>query len=173
MLKILRSSHCKAITVSLAVFLSTILSGCGFALKKPQPLPFHEVQLIMTGCPQVKNALNAYLTSHALKVTEDGHELRPILTVQCPVLEKEPLVYDGEGQLRRQRLFYKLTAELTTTKSHVIELKTIREQQLNSNQSLGDEAEASVIIKEMQTSLFYQLITQLSKAEYANNLSRA
>lgn len=157
------------------IILSISLNGCGFALKRPQPLSFHEVQLEMAGCPHVENVLHAYLVSHQIKVYSYKQEKRPLLVVQCPTLEKIPLVYDGEGQLRRQRLIYQLNAEFTMQDQvpHKISLKTVREQQLNSDQSLGDESETHMIIREMQNTLFHQLMNQLARIDHADNLSHS
>lgn len=155
----------------LALFLVSI-SGCGFHLKKPQPLPFKEIQLEMSGCPQIQNALHSYFTSQKIRVKNKPRTSRPILTVHCPVLEIQPLVYDGEGQLRRQRMFYALTAELTTAqKSYSFEVKTTRERQLNSQQSLGDAAENSMILKEMQEELFHQLSAKLSQLTHLSQVT--
>lgn len=147
----------------LLALLLLAISGCGFHLKKPQPLPFKEMQLVMNGCPQIQNALHSYFTSQKIRVKDKYRAGRPVLTVHCPVLEIQPLVYDGEGQLRRQRLFYALTAELTTTQSYSFEVKTTRERQLNSQQSLGDAAENTMILKEMQEELFHRLSAKLSQ----------
>ncbi|MCS5707877.1 hypothetical protein CC99x_003060 [Candidatus Berkiella cookevillensis] len=149
----------------LSAFSVVIISGCGFHLKKPQPLPFKEIQLQMSGCTQIQNALHSYFTSQKIRVKSKYRASRPALTVHCPTLEIQPLVYDGEGQLRRQRMFYAFTAEFTTpqSQSYTFEIKTTRERQLNSQQSLGDAAENTMILKEMQEELFHQLSVKLSQ----------
>lgn len=147
------------------------LMGCGFALKQSQPMPFQSVELKMAGCPHFQQALRTNLRAHHVTVYDLAPQeiSSPVLTVQCPILTTEPLVYDGGGQLRRQRLHYSISAELITSSTVELTAKTIREQQLNSNQSLGDEAEIKLIVQEMQETLIQQLMNQLSRhTHYAN-----
>jgi len=145
------------------------LNGCGFHLRTPHPNAIHELELQFTeSCPKFENQLRSYLKSSRIDVydyeakndTKIQNEGMALLQIGCPKSSQQPLVYDGEGQLRRERLRLKLTATLNHHKEIVLE--TTRERQLNSNQSLGDSAEKNMIIREMQETLFYQLQSQIS-----------
>ncbi len=145
------------------------LNGCGFHLRNPHPNALDKLELHFTAkCPKFENQVRSYLKSYNIDVydyhTQDDDNTQynhmPLLKVDCPKSSAQPLVYDGEGQLRRERLKLKLTATLNHHKEIVLE--TTRERQLNSNQSLGDSTEKVMIIREMQDALIYQLLNQIS-----------
>lgn len=169
--------------VTIALLIS-ITGGCGFHLRKPQPLPFQAVYLKMSGCPSIKQAFKAHLIQHRCQVFDapaaesaSGAESVPErvrLDVQCPVLETQPLVYDGKGQLRRQRLHYTLQGTLAKdTQTHAALASTTREQQLNYNQTLADAAETEMLLQEMQASLFQQITAQLSRLQLSGQPNHA
>tara|TARA_R110002110_G_scaffold415800_1_gene656253 strand:- start:5288 stop:5800 length:513 start_codon:yes stop_codon:yes gene_type:complete len=156
------------------------LHGCGFHLRNPHPGSFDAIELqVLANCPKFENQLRSYLQSYNIKIYEhqkqdketNDYEFspesntqfrqRPLLKISCPSLTQQPLVYDGEGQLRRERLTSSLSATINYHKN--IELEVTREHQLNSNQSLADNAEKVIIISEMQDDLFYKLLTHMAK----------
>lgn len=147
-----------------SLLLICFLTGCGFYLRKPPPIAFDKVALHSSGCLKFEYQLSTFLESNQITVLNTQATQAPILTMSCPVLTTQPLVYDAEGQLRRERLYYTLTGNLTRSeKTDAFELKTLRERQLNTQQTLADETEKTILIKEMQEELFYRLLNKLSE----------
>ena len=141
-----------------------VLNGCGFHLRKPNPAHLEQVNVQFTSnCPRFENQFHAYFASYGIDVRENlkPDASTPSLRLDCPILDEQPLVYDGEGQLRRERLKLRLTAEFN---QQPLPLSAIRERQLNSNQPLADNNEKSLIVQEMQEDILYKLLSHLSKS---------
>lgn len=149
------------------VVLSLCVSNCGFHLRKANAHHLSSVLVqFSNNCPRFENQLHSYFQSHHIDVrqydeTSDTSNSGPLLVLGCPVLTEQPLVYDGEGQLRRERL--NLSFDVAINQQPSLALSIMRERQLNSNQSLADNAEKKLIIEEMQESLLYQLLTKMAK----------
>lgn len=156
----------------LTIILCVLLSSCGFTFKRAQPLPFHSIQLRDNGCPAFSQQFTKQLYLHhvnVLSAEEPTHDAIPILSIECPTLKEQPLVYDNDGQLRRQRYTYQVSARWENQTWPMLHTQQVREHQLNSNQTLGDDSEKALILKEMQRNLIRQLINQLSQQNYYAN----
>lgn len=149
------------------VVLTLCVSNCGFHLRKTDAHHLSSVSIqLSNNCPKFENQLHSYFQSHHIDVrqydeTSDTSNTPPLLVLGCPALTEQPLVYDGEGQLRRERI--NLSFDVAINQQPSLTLSIMRERQLNSNQSLADNAEKKLIIEEMQESLLYQLLTKMAK----------
>lgn len=96
------------------------------------------------------------------------HYQAPILQVITENMSTQPLVYGPDSELRRERLTLEVIFSFGLVKDpKLISLRTSRERQLISSQHLGDNAEKTLIEKEMQTDIINQLFRHLDSEHFS------
>lgn len=154
----------------------TVLLGCGFHLRGTHALdqtqlPF-DILTIEPYAPEdrLQQDLALRLESYAVKIVKESTpwtlQWEPLL------LETSPIAFGQNGELVREKLRLTLRYRLKHTNQVVAQkmLWTERQHHLNVGSQLATQEERSAILKEMQTDLIAQIVLQLSKIHYANNL---
>lgn len=157
-------------TKSLAILtmgLSLFISGCGFHLRTNQVElgdKFPVIVLQRTGTHTFHQALQRALTLASSTVIVDPCDTDtdvPRLTIIAMQTTQQPLVYGPDSELRRERLRMSVKFSFSNPTPMEIDLYSVRDRQLNSNQYLGDNAEKSMIEQEMQADIISQLLLYL------------
>ncbi|MGE3318647.1 MAG: LPS assembly lipoprotein LptE [Candidatus Berkiella sp.] len=161
-------------TKSLAMLtlgLSLFLSGCGFHLRTSQVElgnKFPVMVLQRSGSHTFHQALQRALTIASTQVIVDpcADADIPRLTIVSMQTTQQPLVYGPDSELRRERLRMSVRFSFANPTPTEIDLYSVRDRQLNSNQYLGDNAEKSMIEQEMQADIIDQLLQYLESRRF-------
>ena len=151
---------------SLMVLMVT-LSACGFHLRQSHihlGAKYPTVILPYSSTHTFHQSLHRALVAASIHVLEEPppDTSYPKLIVRSQHLAQQPLVYGPDSELRRERL--RMTVAFSFDADQ-FEIFTERDRQLNSNQTLGDNAEKVLIEQEMQADIIDQLLRYLE----ANN----
>lgn len=161
----------KALAI-LTLGFSLLCSGCGFHLRTNQVELGNKFPVIVvprTGTHTFHQALQRALTLSSTQVIVDPREADadvPSLSIISMQTTQQPLVYGPDSELRRERLRMSVRFSFTNPTPVEIDLYSVRDRQLNSNQYLGDNAEKSMIEQEMQADIIAQLLQYLESARF-------
>jgi len=160
---------------SLLIFtLVLLLGGCGFHLRQNSVELGNKFPIIVlprSGSHTFHQALQRALKQSSTDVivesstTLDDADL-PRLTIIAMQTTQQPLVYGPDSELRRERLRMSVSFTFANPTPTQIDLYSVRDRQLNSNQYLGDNAEKSMIEQEMQVDIIRQLLQYLESAKF-------
>jgi outer membrane lipopolysaccharide assembly protein LptE/RlpB len=160
---------------SLSIFglIVLLVSGCGFHLRKNSfeiGNKFPIIVLQRSGSHTIYQALHRALTLSSTEVlTESSISVDadlPRLSIVSMETTQQPLVYGPDSELRRERLRMAVSFSFANPTPTQINLYSVRDRQLNSNQYLGDNAEKSMIEQEMQADIIAQLLQYLESARF-------
>ncbi|HET9843892.1 MAG TPA: LPS assembly lipoprotein LptE [Gammaproteobacteria bacterium] len=164
------------VTYFITILAISLLFGCGFHLRGTHildqtQLPFRIVT-IEPYAPEdrLQQDLALRLESYAVEIAKEPTPW--ILQWEPLLLETSPIAFGPNGELVREKLRLTLRYRLKHDNSVVAEktLWTERQHHLNVGSQLATQEERNAILKEMQTDLLAQMVLQLSKIQYANNL---
>ena len=149
-----------------ACVLSVLITGCGFQLRgqTTHALAIHQLQLSPAQPESATyQSILQYLKNQGLSVNAD--EQAPTLSILSQGIKDHVLAYGPQGQVRRERLTYHFTFEVTDTMGEVIvprtTLKTDRDRVLNPDQSLADDHERQLLEREMRYDILGQMMQLL------------
>lgn len=158
----------------LTIFLFSLLTGCGFHLRKNM-LPLDEkypvIILPFSGSHTFHQALRRTLIAHSVDLLKtssvDAMDCYPTLKIVSEARSIQPIVYGPDSELRRERLFLTVTFSFGYSTFEEIVFSTVRDHQLYSTQHLGDNAEKSLLETEMQNDIIQQLLYYIEKEQFS------
>lgn len=161
-------------TFFLLILTCFLLSACGFHLRSYQESLRHVIPVILlkpSGTPLFYQRLRYSLLARSIEViegTSSTEKHAPQLAILSEELLTFPLVYGPEGDLRRERLKFKVEfSYCDQEETKTFTLSTERDRQLIPRQRLGDDAEKVIIEKEMQMDIIQQLLRYLAMSKGA------
>lgn len=159
----------RLVLFTLSILLILGLSGCGFHLRKNAislNTQYPVIVLPFKGSHTFHQALRRTLIAHSIQVLSDSSLPAPELKVISQSLTIQPIVYGPDNELRRERLFMTVTFSFGCASPKEFTLSTVRDHQLYSSQHLGDNAEKSLMEKEMQADIIEQLLRYIQSENF-------
>lgn len=146
-----------------------MIAGCGFHLRKPQPLAPELVNVILlpdaTYTPLTREITNQ-LALAGTTVVDSGAPLVPILTILVDSYSNITLSVGSDGQAREKLLIYTLSFQLTGPAGNVIlpphQIRQNHVVKYDPNFVLAKGYEEDKMIHDMRVDAVRQLVTQLS-----------
>lgn len=160
----------RSYTFLIVLIATTLLSGCGFHLRKNAlhlNVKYPTIALPFTGSNTFHQALRRSLLAHSVRILEDCMDPNvPKLIITSQLLTEQPIVYGPDSELRRERLLMNMTFSFGYTSPKTFVLSTVRDHQLYSSQHLGDNAEKSLMETEMQADIIEQLLRYIEREQF-------
>lgn len=161
-------------SLSIFTLIVLLLSGCGFHLRKNSfelGNKFPVIVVERSGSHTFYQALHRALTLSSTEVITESSASPadadlPRLRIVAMQTTQQPLVYGPDSELRRERLKMAVSFSFANPTPTQIDLYSVRDRQLNSNQYLGDNAEKSMIEQEMQSDIIAQLLQYLESPRF-------
>jgi outer membrane lipopolysaccharide assembly protein LptE/RlpB len=153
-----------------AFLLLSLLSGCGFHLRKNAVhlnSQYPTIVLPFSGSHTFHLALRRALLAHSIRVVPQATcpDL-PKLMIVSQLFSEQPIVYGPDNELRRERLLMTITFSFGYLSPKQFVLSTVRDHQLYSSQHLGDNAEKSLMETEMQADIIEQLLRYIESEQF-------
>jgi len=143
-------------------------SGCGFELRRAQPLNFRTIQL--TGF-RSNSFFEKELRRHIAQtptttVVDSAAQAEVILQAQTDQREKKVVASSSAGQVRQFNLRAEFTFAVRTPAGKVMipttELALARDMSYTESAALAKESEEDLIVRELQKELVLQVMRRLS-----------
>lgn len=156
----------------ITVLLFSLLTGCGFHLRKNAEIistKYPVIVLPFSGSHTFYQALRRTLLRHSVDVLDEapvGGPCYPVLNITAEERTVQPIIYGPDSELRRERLFLTMTFSFGYTHPSQIIFTTVRDHQLYSSQHLGDNAEKSLLETEMQADIIQQLLRYIESEQF-------
>ncbi len=156
------------VTFSLALFLSGLLSACGFQLRGSVELP-PELKVTMLEAKNpwvgIAAALRAELETAGARTTSRADDATAILKLSGVRSQKRVLSVGSGGKASEYELFEEVTFALYDSKGRELlkpqTVRLTRDLVFNQNQLLGKVAEADQLREQMFRVLARQIITRI------------
>lgn len=162
----------QAITALGATASAVALAGCGFQLRRVQPLKFQSVEL--TGFPShstLEHQLRLAIEATGTKVVESLPEAEVVLRCLAEVRDQVAAVTTAAGQTRELSLRLRFRFRLTRVRDDSVlikdnELLLARDLTYNETDALAKQQEAELLYRAMQTDLVDQVMRRLAAVAF-------
>jgi len=150
-----------------AIFASA-LSGCGFQLRRNQPMAFRTIAVTPENSGGVAGDLARYFGTSILPVApgKGGEAPEVILDVLQELREKTVVAVNASGQVREFQLRIRLRFRLRTFQGveliAPVEIEQRRDISFNESAVLAKEAEETLLYRDMQTDIVQQVVRRVS-----------
>ncbi len=165
--------HRRQVLSTLAAATSAVaLAGCGFQLRRVQPLKFQSIEL--TGFPPhspLEHQLRLSIESTGTKVVESLPEAEVVLKCLTESREQVVAVTTAAGQTRELSLRLRFRFRLTRVRDDGVlikdsELLLARDLTYNETDALAKQQEADFLYRAMQTDLVDQVMRRLAAVAF-------
>lgn len=148
----------------ISLLLIGLLGGCGFHLRGTGPgtFPYSTAQII--GDSNVATQLKQSLTILP-GVTLSTSQPQVVINIQNEGSEQKVLTVNNAGRVSEYRLLYRVTYSVQAGTRQLItdgRLQLNRDYSYDENNSLGKDAEASLLIADMQQDAAQQILRRIS-----------
>ncbi|WP_374594075.1 LPS assembly lipoprotein LptE [Aquabacterium sp.] len=148
------------------------LAGCGFQLRRVQPLKFQSVEL--AGFPShstLEHQLRLAIESTGTKVVESLPEAEVVLKCLAEVREQVAAVTTAAGQTRELSLRLRFRFRLTRVRDDNVlikdsEIALARDLTYNETDALAKQQEADFLYRAMQADLVDQVMRRLASVAF-------
>jgi LPS-assembly lipoprotein len=163
----------KLSSLIITLLLFSLLSGCGFHLRKNAEAVSAKYPVIIlpfSGSHTFYRSLRRSLLAHSIDLLDEKPvgetECYPILNIVSEEQTIQPIIYGPESELRRERLFLTIIFSFGFTCPQEIAFTAVRDHQLYSSQHLGDNAEKSLLETEMQADIIRQFLRYIESEQF-------
>ncbi|MCK0505501.1 LPS assembly lipoprotein LptE [Aromatoleum anaerobium] len=149
---------------------ATLLGGCGFKLRGPQPLAFSSIYLGVSRQSDLGAALHRRIVANGnTTVTDDPAKADVRLEILRDQAEREILTLTGGGKVREYQLQRVMSFRLVGRNGNEWVAPTTisarREYNFDDAQVLAKEQEEALLFRDMQNDLVDQLMRRLAAAK--------
>jgi LPS-assembly lipoprotein len=153
-------------------FASSVLTGCGFALRGAPNLPFSAMYANFAETSSLGQELRRSLEASGVRVITDNRQLdaaQVILDVLQDQREKTVVGVNASGQVREFQLRTRFKFRLRTKegKELVPETELLQQRDISFNESgaLAKESEEAILYRSMQSDIVQQALRRLSSVK--------
>lgn len=152
-------------TLLAAATLSPLLGGCGFALRRPQPLPFERLALVgFAPRSPVAEAIKRTLPE-SVTVVDAPQQAQVVLESLRERRERGVVASTAFGQVRdlqlRVRFGYRLSTRAGKPLLPPTELLLFRDMSYSENIALAKELEQDELYRDMENDIAQQVLRRL------------
>jgi LPS-assembly lipoprotein len=155
-----------------SLILICFISACGFHLRGTGPGTFPYATASVLGDSAVALQLKQSLASLP-GVTLSANKPAVVINVINESTEQKVLTVNNAGRVSEYRLFYRITYSVQAGERQLLEngkLQLNRDYSYDENNSLGKDAEASLLIADMQQDAAQQILRRISALAKAQNV---
>jgi LPS-assembly lipoprotein len=148
----------------ISLLLFSLLSGCGFHLRGTGPGTFPYTTAHVLGDSSVAYQLKQSLSTLP-GVTLSGNKAAVTINIISESSEQKVLTVNNAGRVSEYRLFYRINYNVQAGEYPLIEngkLQLNRDYSYDENNSLGKDAEAALLITDMQQDAAQQILRRIS-----------
>ncbi|AZN37825.1 LPS-assembly lipoprotein LptE [Iodobacter ciconiae] len=148
----------------ISLLLFSLLTGCGFHLRGTGPGTFPYTTASVLGESSVAHQLKQSLSTLP-GVTLSSSKAAVVINVINESTEQKVLTVNNAGRVSEYRLFYRINYSVQVGERQLIEngkLQLNRDYSYDENNSLGKDAEASLLITDMQQDAAQQILRRIS-----------
>ncbi|MBY0445436.1 MAG: hypothetical protein K2Q15_09545 [Burkholderiales bacterium] len=148
----------------ISLLLFGLLTGCGFHLRGTGPGTFPYTTAHVLGDTGVAYQLKQSLSTLP-GVTLSASKAAVSINVTSESSEQKVLTVNNAGRVSEYRLFYRVNYSVRAGENQLIEngkLQLNRDYSYDENNSLGKDAEASLLIADMQQDAAQQILRRIS-----------
>ena len=153
--------------LALALSLATILAGCGFHLRRDEPLPFATIA-VPSETPLALQLRRNIAASTRTRVIDDPAKADAILDILSETREKAILSLNTEGKVREYQLRYRVTFRVHDNKAgeYVPRDEIVLRRDITFNdQVLAKESEEALLYRDMQSDMVQLILRRLAAAK--------
>ncbi len=151
-----------------SAFAGFMLAGCGFQLRRIQPLKFQSVKL--SGFPShspFEHQLRLAIEASGTKVVDSLPEAETVLYCLQEARDQVAVVSTAAGQVREISVRLRFRFKLTRVRDEEVlikdsELALARDLTFNETDALAKQQEADFLLRAMQTDLVDQVMRRLA-----------
>jgi LPS-assembly lipoprotein len=155
-----------------AVLTSSVLGGCGFALRGSANLPFNSLYANFAESSSLGQELRRALEASDVRVITNNRQLdaaQVILDVLADQREKTVVGVNASGQVREFQLRSRFKFKLRTKegKELIPETELLQQRDISFNESgaLAKESEEAILYRSMQSDIVQQALRRLSSVK--------
>lgn len=157
----------------IAIAFACALSGCGFQLRGPQPLPFESIYVAMPETSELGAALKRSIRANGgTRVAETPEAAQARLEVVGETREKSILSLNAAGRVREFQLRYRFAFRVHDGKGRELvpqsEVLLTRDFTFNDSAILAKEQEEALLYRDMQNDLVQRIMRRLAAANVAS-----
>lgn len=148
----------------ISLLLFGLLTGCGFHLRGTGPGTFPYTTAHVIGESAVAQQLKQSLSTLP-SVTLNALKPAVVINIMSDSTEQKVLTVNNAGRVSEYRLFYRVTYSVQAGEQQLIEngkLQLNRDYSYDENNSLGKDAEAGLLIADMQQDAAQQILRRIS-----------
>lgn len=161
-------SRRQALGTLVAATAAAALAGCGFQLRRIQPLKFQSVELAgFTSHSPLEHQLRLAIEATGTKVVDSLPEAETVLRCLQESREQVAVVSTAAGQVRELNLRLRFRFRLTRVRNDEVlvkdaELLLTRDLTFNETDALAKQQEADFLFRAMQTDMVDQVMRRLA-----------
>lgn len=162
----------QAITSLGAAASAVALAGCGFQLRRVQPLKFQSIELAgFNAHSPLEHQLRLAIEATGTKVVESLPEAEAVLRCLAEAREQVMAVSTAAGQTRELSLRLRFRFRLSRVRDDAVlikdnELLLARDLTYNETDALAKQQEADLLYRAMQTDLVDQVMRRLAAVAF-------
>jgi LPS-assembly lipoprotein len=148
----------------ISLLLFGLLTGCGFHLRGTGPGTFPYTTAYVLGDTGVAHQLKQSLSTLP-GVTLSTNKAAVSINIISESSEQKVLTVNNAGRVSEYRLFYRVNYSVQAGENQLIEngkLQLNRDYSYDENNSLGKDAEASLLMADMQQDAAQQILRRIS-----------
>lgn len=151
---------------AMALALTSGLSGCGFALRRPPPMPFARIALRQFPPRSgVAEALSTALRG-SCEIVDDPRKADVVLVAHQDRFTRTLVASSAAGQVREVQLRVLFHFHIETSQGRILapraEMMLSRDLTYNESAALAKELEEAQLVREMQADIALQLARRLA-----------
>jgi LPS-assembly lipoprotein len=157
------------LSCTVATLGASLLSGCGFQLRTPRPLPFASLYVGIDRHSELGAALRRkILTSGSTVIVEDPAIADARLEITQNTHDREILSLSAAGKVREYQLFRTLGFRLVSRDNRELiaptSLTVQRDYNFDDSQIIAKEQEEALLLRDMENDLMLQLLERIAAA---------
>ncbi len=148
----------------ISLLLFALITGCGFHLRGTGPGTFPYTTAYVLGDTGVAHQLKQSLSTLP-GVTLSTNKAAVSINIISESSEQKVLTVNNAGRVSEYRLFYRVNYSVQAGENQLIEngkLQLNRDYSYDENNSLGKDAEASLLVADMQQDAAQQILRRIS-----------
>ena len=164
------SKQQSALTTATLLFLTLLVSACGFALRGAHALPYESVYVSGADYAIITAGLKRAITASGAKVATNEKEADAIFIPTAEFRQPVILSLSGSGRVREKRLVFSYSFRLVDKEGRdLIPKATVqitRDISYSDSEILAKEQEEALLWRDMESDVVSQVMRRLSVKPY-------